>query len=244
MDMLEEDLAIRDEFETKKCGDDSSEATFHFVAFVPYQDMVWKLDGLERDAQCLGGSRSSEWLNLARPFIEAMIAERGGVDLHFALLALVGDPLGSFVSVLAENVKALQKLRTRLNAVEPDWRSFSVYDDVDDGGGVILGPDMVYGLDDESISQATLSPFYEEKLRANTASSLMGFRQELITAQASLRRSFQEEHQNVQSEEVRAATRRHDFGPMILEWLQMLCKKGQLKSLIERAEDNFMNYQR
>ena len=34
--------------------DDDDDASFHFIAFVPIQGKVWKLDGLERQPQCVG----------------------------------------------------------------------------------------------------------------------------------------------------------------------------------------------
>ena len=32
----------------------SNDTAFHFVAFMPIQDRLWKLDGLERQPLCLG----------------------------------------------------------------------------------------------------------------------------------------------------------------------------------------------
>jgi len=63
MDMLNGDLQLKNEATAKKqrskqAADDEheSEAGFHFIAFVPVDGRVWKLDGLERQPQCLGES--------------------------------------------------------------------------------------------------------------------------------------------------------------------------------------------
>lgn len=34
--------------------DDSSDTSFHFIAFVPIDGKVWKLDGLEKQPQSIG----------------------------------------------------------------------------------------------------------------------------------------------------------------------------------------------
>jgi ubiquitin carboxyl-terminal hydrolase L5 len=61
MDMLNADLAMKNEArsskrkggKTKKT-ENESEASFHFIAFLPITNNIWKLDGLERQPQNLG----------------------------------------------------------------------------------------------------------------------------------------------------------------------------------------------
>ena len=60
MDMLNTDLFLRNEAKSKgkgkkrKAQDDEDESGFHFIAFMPIGDKLWKLDGLERQPTCLG----------------------------------------------------------------------------------------------------------------------------------------------------------------------------------------------
>ena len=60
MDMLNADLLLHNECTFSKKGkrrqaqDDESEAGFHFIAFMPIESQLWKLDGLERQPMCLG----------------------------------------------------------------------------------------------------------------------------------------------------------------------------------------------
>ena len=59
--MLNSDLYLKNQAEVKKKrkkmavqdGDDD-DVSFHFIAFVPIEGKVWKLDGLERQPQCIG----------------------------------------------------------------------------------------------------------------------------------------------------------------------------------------------
>ena len=60
MDMLNTDLILRNEATSRgkrkagKLREDECEAGFHFIAFVPIENMLWKLDGLERQPMSLG----------------------------------------------------------------------------------------------------------------------------------------------------------------------------------------------
>ena len=65
MDMLNSDLHMKNEVTAKKqsrgskSDSDDDDASFHFIAYVPVGDNVWKLDGLERQPQKLGTFQSS-----------------------------------------------------------------------------------------------------------------------------------------------------------------------------------------
>ena len=59
--MLSADLYLKNQAEDKnakskqrKAGGSEDESGFHFIAFVPIEGKVWKLDGLERQPQILG----------------------------------------------------------------------------------------------------------------------------------------------------------------------------------------------
>lgn len=58
MDILNADLQLKSEATSQKRykGQDAgdSDATFHFIAFMPAMGQVWKFDGLERQPQSLG----------------------------------------------------------------------------------------------------------------------------------------------------------------------------------------------
>lgn len=60
MDMLNADLLLKKEATSKQKGqkrktdEEDNEAGFHFIAFMPIEANLWKLDGLERQPICLG----------------------------------------------------------------------------------------------------------------------------------------------------------------------------------------------
>lgn len=61
MDMLNADIQLKNDASTRKKSkakdSDEDNAGFHFIAFIPVQNKVWKLDGLERQPQDLGESK-------------------------------------------------------------------------------------------------------------------------------------------------------------------------------------------
>lgn len=61
MDILNSDLQLKTEATTRKKGPkgkafEESDATFHFIAFMPVMGQLWKFDGLERQPRALGMS--------------------------------------------------------------------------------------------------------------------------------------------------------------------------------------------
>ena len=60
MDMLNADLQLKDDATSSKKRrknaepSEQGEAGFHFIAYVPVRDQLWKLDGLQRQPQNLG----------------------------------------------------------------------------------------------------------------------------------------------------------------------------------------------
>lgn len=59
MDILNSDLQLKTEATTRKKGPkdqavEESDATFHFIAFMPVMGQLWKFDGLERQPRALG----------------------------------------------------------------------------------------------------------------------------------------------------------------------------------------------
>ncbi|KAL9076400.1 MAG: hypothetical protein Q9161_001116 [Pseudevernia consocians] len=239
MDMLNADLLLRNEATAKKgrkrtVDEDESEAGFHFIAFMPIEDQLWKLDGLERQPMCLG-SVQGDWLSQAKPDIEARMAQYEEGQIEFAILSLVRDPLLEMIPALAENVKAINALSTRLDIVKPGWEAFT--DSLTDGelagtDSLINNPNLAYGLTQEMLEQAKPSQAVMDLCHGDIASDILGHREQLIAAQANIRMSIREEIQSNQSDEERAASRTCDYGARMQNFVRkMRVKKQSLKEV-------------
>lgn len=262
MDILSGDLQMKNDTESKRQGrkakgaEDESVAGFHFIAFVPVNGKVWKLDGLERQPQNLGRSfpprsmlvssipmpflvgviESEDWVFQTKPEIEERMAQYEEGQFEFAILGIVKEPLPTLVYTLAENVKSLVAATKRLDFLKPGWRDLiasSVNGESVLSEGAVTGPDTTYELTQDLIDQASLSQSVQEAILANEAAEVIACRQKLVLKQAGLRMSIKEEQQSMRSDQERAASRRHDYGPAVQTLVEILGRKDVLKEMVD-----------
>lgn len=255
--MLNADLLLKNEATAKKrnkrtADEDENEGGFHFIAFMPIDDQLWKLDGLERQPMCLGkrqvrsrnshgadeihaGSARGDWLSQAKPDIEARMAQYEEGQIEFAILSLVRDPLLEMVPALAENVKGINALSNWLDIFKPGWKDFidsSTDGEIAGSDSVITNHDLAYSLTQEMLDQAEPSQAVRDLCHGDVASDILGHREHLITVQAGLRTSIREEVQSNQSDEERAAARTCDYGARMQNFVrEMRIKKQSLKEV-------------
>ncbi|KAI1180987.1 ubiquitin carboxyl-terminal hydrolase [Nemania sp. FL0916] len=111
-DLLSEDLLLHNKHNTasrkakapakKKRGvgrrraRSSESGAYHYIAFVPVDDQVWELDGLEEKPLCLGPyptDTMNGWLSVAAETIQNYMASQNDEYLSFNLLAICQSPL-------------------------------------------------------------------------------------------------------------------------------------------------------
>lgn len=261
MDMLNADLQLKNDASPRKKskpkGSDEDDAGFHFIAFVPVQGKVWKLDGLQRQPQSLGMSgggpaqevisrltrsgpiTSKDWVMQVAPEIASRMAQYEDGQIEFAILGLVKEPLTRLVAALAENVKSITSISQRLDQINCDWRGLLS----DSSGGdspaehnVVVGPSKQYGLDQDVIDRAVPCHTLGVQLGSDNVPDLLAARQELVTAQAGLKGSIRDEAVAIQADNERAASRRNDKGLLAKGLLQVLERMGKSRSILECAE--------
>ncbi|KAL8760590.1 MAG: hypothetical protein Q9184_003232 [Pyrenodesmia sp. 2 TL-2023] len=244
MDMLNADLQLKNDAWSQKksraTGSGEDDAGFHFIAFVPVQGKVWKLDGLERQPQELGSITNEDWVDHVAPELRSRMAEYEEGQIEFAILALVKEPKAKLVAALAENVKSIASLSERLRHVKPDWRdSLPSHSDGSSAANydILFGPCEQYELEQETIDRANLSPGLETNLESDEAEELVKNRQKLITSQASLRAALTEEIRTIRTDNERAASRRNDTGLLARGLLQVLERMGKVRAVFDCEGD-------
>ncbi|KAI4174823.1 MAG: hypothetical protein LQ343_002061 [Gyalolechia ehrenbergii] len=217
MDMLNADLQLKNDASSRKKpkakSSDEDDAGFHFIAFVPIQGKVWKLDGLERQPQSLESIKGDDWVRQVAPEIESRMAQYEEGQIEFAIMSLVREPLADLVTALAENVMSINVLSQRLGQVKPGWEDFlseRTGDGKAAGDETIIGPCEHYQLYAETIDQAEPSPVLQTRLKSDRVTELLTAREELVTAQAGLRASIRDETKAFRTDNERAASRRND----------------------------------
>ncbi|KAI4169674.1 MAG: hypothetical protein LQ346_008943 [Caloplaca aetnensis] len=245
MDMLNADLQLKNDAfsrtKSKAKGSDEDNAGFHFIAFVPVQGKVWKLDGLQRQPQNLGSVTNEDWVDYVAPELQSRMAEYEEGQIDFAILALVKEPKVNLIAALAENVKSILSLSERLDHVKPDWKDFLPSNS--DGSSAanhdtLFGPCEHCELHQEAIDQAKLSTALAVKIESDVAEDLVKSRQKLITAQTSLRVSLDEERSTIQTDSERAASRRNDKGLLARGLLQVLERMGKIQAVFDCEMDH------
>lgn len=195
----------------KAAVDDDNENAFHFIAFVPINGTLWKLDGMDAFPMNLGRI-GSDWMEKARPEISARMAAYETDNITFSLQALCASPLVTIPPQLAENVAQLVCIDSTLDDKYPDW---AVYLDPDSSStNLILSPDETIGLTPELLKHAKGNLETSEKFKpkitvpGKTVMDLMDMREKVVKEQNKLRGAYMEEIVSMQTDEERTRARR------------------------------------
>ena len=235
--MLNSDLQLSHNVTCKKKGEnnpkDDESAGFHFIAFVPIDGQIWKLDGLERQPQKVCTIEHEDWVCQTKPQIEARMAEYEEGQIEFSVLSLVKAPLAGFVSALAQNVKSLVALS---NSEQPSEDSSILAVNPSCGGlrpgskSTVCMPDAAFGLTQDMIDLAAIPQAVQDAIQSRDMPIITRLMRELTIAQANLKASIGEERLSNQLDQERADSRRWDYGPAIQIIICCLARKRFFKS--------------
>lgn len=215
-------------------AEQEEESGFHFVAYMPIGNDVWKLDGLDSFPTTIGHTQpGQDWLSVVQTTLSVRMAEYEEGQIQFSLMAVVQDPVIEDRRALAQNVRSLRRLEAHLDEVSKDWRNFSVSDPEDK---TIFGPSEEYGLTEETIAKASQAEKTEHYLKSSCPENLTQARQELITNQAQRRAAVRDSQQAEVADAEESMHRRHDYGAFVKAWMQALVDNGALKSLLDDNE--------
>ncbi|THX45927.1 cysteine proteinase [Aureobasidium pullulans] len=217
-------------------AEQESEASgFHFVAYMPIGDDVWKLDGLDSFPTAVGTIQpGQDWLRVVQGTLAVRMAQYEEGQLEFSLMAVVQDPVVEDHRALAQNIRSLQEVQTQLDQVSHSWRSFI---DPKSEDSTLFGADEDYGLTDDMISETILAENMTQQLRSSCPESLLKVRQELVTNQAGYKAQVRDSQQAEKTDAEEAMHRRHDYGSFVKSWMQALCDDGALKNLLDEQEE-------
>lgn len=210
---------------------EDDEEGFHFCAYLPIGDRVWKLDGMDKFPQDIGPIIQGEsWLSIAQPVLQGRMAQYTAGSIEFNIMAVVQDPMVACVEALAANVKALRAVEEKLTSVVEDWREMLE----DERSAPLLGQASDLGLYNIDIDRAEISQMDANALKkAEDLTDLLELRKGVVLQQNGLRRACSDELENVKSDAEKARDRRHDYSTFAKEWLGALAEQGMLGALLE-----------
>ncbi|KAA8566369.1 hypothetical protein EYC84_008945 [Monilinia fructicola] len=244
MDILNADLALSNEVSAwkkrrkmkKKPGRNKAksdeEPGFHFIAFVPIEGVVWRLDGLQRQPVSLG-EFNDDWISVARTNIYQHIGKYGD-GLQFNLLSLCRSPLRTIPLELAQNIHAINLVEAMLSQQNPGWNEFNQTDVSE----LIRGPSEALGVSDKILHETVLSASTGKILeQASTdPSTLLLLRQQWVAEQRELRITYMDELSAINEENEQAARRKKDHTPLVYRTLRSLADRGLLKQIMEEVQ--------
>ncbi|KAF7191501.1 Ubiquitin carboxyl-terminal hydrolase isozyme L5 [Pseudocercospora fuligena] len=216
------------------------EEGFHFIAYMPIGDHVWKLDGLDYYPHDMGtfgvGGNGSDggtgdWLHVVAPTIENRMAQYAGADIEFNIMAVVHDPVGGSRNDLLKNVKNLQAIDKRLDVVFEDWRALDGAETTKD---TITGISLDFEIMQPDVDAVDLSIEEEKRIAGeDDFMELIKMRQSVIANQAELRGALRMSDTAGNDDEEKARHRRHDYGRFVKGWLGALADEKLLGDLVD-----------
>ncbi|CAG8954205.1 hypothetical protein HYFRA_00005825 [Hymenoscyphus fraxineus] len=253
MDVLNADLWIENEFEKwekssktpkrkktskapptrRKKKTNNEDLAYHFIAFVPIKDEVWRFDGLQRQPLNLGKANSN-WLSVARECMQMHIAQHEEDGVQFNLLSLCKSPVSSLPSQIATSMQAVIACEERLNAVEGNWRisASSTLPPLKNE------PDEEYGLTKENLLKARLEKSAEDAIddAGLDIQSLIRVYENFILGLKQIRGCYRSEKFCIEDENQEMARRMKDHTGVVYEAVKTLDEAGVLKDIVHDLE--------
>ncbi|PMD14096.1 cysteine proteinase [Hyaloscypha hepaticicola] len=248
MDVLNADLTLQTDYEKwvkgkknpkRKVGKkkvakrkkEEDEAGYHFVAYVPINGSVWRLDGLQKRPVNLG-EYGKDWVSLARDNIMQRIGQYQDGDIDYSLLSLCKSPLKTVQESVAENAHVILDVEKILAAVIPDWKLFTQ----SQSDQPISTDELMacFNISTDQIQSA--EPLVSAKIKVEEAMSnpgrLLELYKDLVLEQKALRSEYMQElASNVQEDQL-AAARKEDHTPVVYMAIKALAEAGVLKDIV------------
>jgi len=206
---------------------------FHFIAYMPIQGRVWKLDGLDRFPQDVGSIEDAggNWIHIAQPALMGRMAQYEESDIQYNLMAIVHDTVTSDRQSLMQNVKTLQTLDGKLDTVYDDWRAM---EGAETGREVVTATSLDFGITPLEVAIAEVDAVTMSNIeKEDDLLALIRLRGEIITQQASIRGVVRDAWEVCRGDEEKARHRRHDYGAFVRSWLGALAEREVLAGLVD-----------
>ncbi|KAF2738231.1 cysteine proteinase [Polyplosphaeria fusca] len=206
----------------------------HFIAFLPADGKVWKLDGMNAFPTNLGtidDDQGRNWISIATHTMRNVMASGG--DNEYSIVALCQQPMTTLHLNMIQSKLALNLVHRHLNALTSEWSAFAA--------SVEPSPTLlsVCGVSQEALNAATLDPEEEERIDrdAHNLAALLERRENLISDLNEAQVKFYQAADDIEKENIKAEERRWDYGPFIKRWLEMLAENGHLEQNMDKFQE-------
>lgn len=104
----------------RKEDEGEEEASFHFIAFIPFEGELWELDGLAGFPKQIGNSNN--WIENAIRRIQLRIERYSSDEIRFNLMAVVKDSLYDLRRETRAQDAILRTIEKRLSKISSNWQ--------------------------------------------------------------------------------------------------------------------------
>ena len=212
----------------------TSDAAFHYIAYVTIQGSLWELDGLRSRPVDLGVlEEGQDVVSAARPFIDARCALFGHEAVHFNVMGLCQSPLTAASELLAQGIRefeVLDRVKERNEhfaaLVERLEQPLATHD---------TNALLRYGLSPENVRSALPNAdFVAKAVGADTLPvHLLEMFEDLSVRQRSVMGQYRDEQLTLAKNEQVVMGRKQDSMPMVHRWLEALAGHEKLMDLID-----------
>lgn len=210
---------------------------FHFVAYMPVDGQVWKLDGMDYSPQLVENvSEGQQWLKIAQSELLTQMMQYLEGQIEFSLMAVIDDPNTVGTKSLAENVKAMQELDGKLDTLSSNWRENFVPILPDDNEDTVHDLSGKYCVTEDDVKRAVLPASFMEELEEKSLEELVQLRRELFMTQGSLTVGIRSQDRQDQGDAAKTLHRRYDYGSFVDGWFSALAEEDALRPLLEKDE--------
>jgi ubiquitin carboxyl-terminal hydrolase L5 len=264
IDVLNADLALQNDYDKwvksqknprrkpntkqgKKKTKDEDEAGYHFVAYVPINGSVWRLDGLQREPENLGESKN--WISTARDNIIGRIQQYENQGVEYNLMALTKSTLQTAVDQLAENLKTIIEILEKTAVHLPEINNIINQKIASDppkmvamiGAARSSGPEAVhrvfaqYGMTEAQVMSIPIPDGVQAMLQPNTPYpvEILQLYESIASQHNAFCASVEGESKEIGAEDALVEERKVDYAPNIYEVVNTLVENGVLKKIIK-----------
>ena len=212
---------------------------FHFIAYMPIDDEVWKLDGMDSFPQSLGRPEpGNDWLSVVKPVLQDRMAQYEQGQIEFSLMAVVQDRIIAARSELAANIHSLQAVQGALKE-HTDPLNDSLATIADEGSvdsDLLTGMSVEYGISAVDVDTAETPKDIVDRIKVDSAQGLSQLKTELVTQQGACRAAVRDEMRSKEADAEQAMLRRHDYRPFFTQWVKALKEEGVLDVLATKVK--------
>lgn len=235
----------------QKKKQDDGESGFHFIAYVPINGHVWKLDGLRRHpvnigtffcscvlflrGSCADSLRSGlcgdNWAAVAGDNILQRTTSQQG-SIQYNLMSLVESPLVELRHKIAQVIKTIERLEETLDLVVPDWKVFT------SAGVQTYKNDLDnFNITRSSIEDSEVLTEIGDAIHRRAPGELVKLRDSLEEQLLVLKSTFSGEMNYDSSEFKKAEARMYDHTSDIYSSIKVMSETGVLKEIVLGLQD-------